>query len=733
MSLGSQGSSSTVTCPSAGGPGEGADSGRSAAGGITPQVAGHVVQAQLVQLPGEGLAGGSIPAQALVVDIAHLLPDGHGVHAPGRAIDGHAAIARAGVLQVRPDAAAQVEGPQQAADAAAAVAQLLQVHVPAGDGVDYAEGGLQADRVGEGAHADRVLDVAPAVDLGRGLGHLDRVVDVDALRHVQLLGIDGHADLEGGVGADAGIEQLLPLEAVVVAARGGALKGEHAGLVGLAAQGLGSLLDALGQQVAKALAAGDHPQQAGGTIGIAPLQVEAELVLGEPALLAALHDPAAQPAPLVDVHAGLVDLGVEPGHGHGVGHAQGGAAAGPALVLGLVGQLALVRAAGQDVHHAVVHAAGRALVATVGEAVADGLGGELLQHLRPVGVEDVGGVVLLGQHAGDRTAAEAAQGTVLVQAAAPGAGLDAVGQPVGGGPHGGGVGQGKRLGAAHDSDGLDLLLAQHGPTPFLGGHVTIVAFDGGELDQVLAGHADAVDAHLVAGAAVAGHELVLELPGVQAQQVAGRQQLDVVVLDQQVGPVAGLTLEDDAIPAGELEAVAEEAVGLGRGGAVGQGAAGDHAHVGRAPGQAAGHDSGDQADAIVGVVPGDLGRDLVIQHAGAEAGAAQVFAGVGLVERLGPRPPGGQVDAQQLAGIAVEGPGRRGVGLEQAGSDHAAPPMAVGCLGWYKDSCPPPGTSSVAARPKPRSSIGVLKRTPLACSSCAVAWMSSHTRYSSCW
>src|SRR5207245_6792004 len=104
----------------------------------------------------------------------------------------------------------------------------------------------------------------------------------------------------------------------------------------------GRALDALGQDVAEAFAAADHLRQLVGTLDVAPLELEAELLAGDVALLLAFHDPAAEPAPLVDVDTRLVALGVEPGDAVTVGRADRPAAAGPALVLGLFDDIALL-------------------------------------------------------------------------------------------------------------------------------------------------------------------------------------------------------------------------------------------------------------------------------------------------------------------------------------------------------------------------------------------------------
>src|SRR5499426_3457335 len=104
----------------------------------------------------------------------------------------------------------------------------------------------------------------------------------------------------------------------------------------------GGALDALRQHVAEPFATADHLQQAARALDVAPLELEAQLRAGDVALFLALHDPAAEPAPLVHVDARLVALGVEPGDPVAIGRADRPAAAGPALVLGLVDDLAFL-------------------------------------------------------------------------------------------------------------------------------------------------------------------------------------------------------------------------------------------------------------------------------------------------------------------------------------------------------------------------------------------------------
>src|SRR5207244_2685826 len=194
---------------------------------------------------------------------------------------------------------------------------------------------------------------------------------VDARGLSDLRGMHGIARLERRRRRRAGVEHLVPAGAVIVAPRGGALERVDGAVLGGAAQSLRRALDALGEDVADALALDHEVEQLARALDVAPRQVEAELLLRDVALLDALHHPAAQPAPLVDVDARAIELGVQPAHLLRIGGADGPARARPALVLRLVDDRSLVRAAADHLHVAVVHATRVALMASMIEALAE--------------------------------------------------------------------------------------------------------------------------------------------------------------------------------------------------------------------------------------------------------------------------------------------------------------------------------------------------------------------------
>src|SRR5262249_39699644 len=157
----------------------------------------------------------------------------------------------------------------------------------------------------------------------------------------------------------------------------------------------------------------DHLDESVRSLGIPPREPEAQLLLGDVALLLTFHHPAAEPAELVDVDAGAVDLRVEPRDGDRVGAPDGPAAARPALVLRLVDDLPLVLPLRQYLHVAVVHAARVALVPAVIEAVAERRRFPLL-HV-DTRQRDIRRVVLDRERAQSKQVDHAREGPVLVE------------------------------------------------------------------------------------------------------------------------------------------------------------------------------------------------------------------------------------------------------------------------------------------------------------------------------
>src|SRR2546427_516620 len=430
---------------------------------------------------------------------------------------------------------------------------------------------------GEDADAERVLEGAPAAAARDELGDLHAVERIDARGLAELGLVDGVAGLHRRRRRRRRVEHLLPARAVVVAARRGALARVNRGVLGGAAELLGRALDALGQQVAEALALADHLDQPVGALNIAPLEVEAHLLRREPPLFEALHHPAAHPAELVDVQAGAIELCVEPRHAVDVGgDPDRPAGARPAPPLRLPHHLALV---------APLHDAARLV-------------------------------------------------------------------------------DGERPGALHDRDALQLLLAHDGAHAVLRGDVAVVALNRREPREVLTGRADRVHRELVAAHAEIGAERVLGVPRVLADVGLGVAELDTVVVDVEVDPVAGLALDDDGVVAAVLQIRPEEAVGLCGRRAVGAGADGDDGETAGAPHRQPGQRAGGEDQAVVGGIPRHVALPLarlLVDDARAGAHAAELIAHLGrAAPRLAPALALGQIDAEDLAG---ESAGQRGLWL----------------------------------------------------------------------
>src|SRR5262245_5334726 len=270
-----------------------------------------------------------------------LLADGLAL---GGAVVRRRAITHRGFLSIQPDATAQTHGAEDGSSTASEAHGLGDRVVPAGCGVERTAEVLQARAPREDADAERVLDMTPATDAGHEVGDLLAVERVDPRGQPQLGHVHRHAALKGARRPGAGVEHLLPAPAMIVAARRRALQGVDRRVLGLATEPLGGALHTLGEEIAEPLALDDHLQQTVGALDIAPLEIEAHLLLREPALLEALHYPADHPAELIDVDTGPVALRVEPGDALLIGGADRPAAARPSLVLRLVDDRALVGA-----------------------------------------------------------------------------------------------------------------------------------------------------------------------------------------------------------------------------------------------------------------------------------------------------------------------------------------------------------------------------------------------------
>ena len=110
------------------------------------------------------------------------------------------------------------------------------------------------------------------------------------------------------------------------------------------------------------------------------------------------------------------------------------------------------------------------------------------------------------------------------------------------------------------------------PTPLWPAAVVLIAKNAGEFHQVLSGRTDAEDAHLPVDIAQFGLDLILGFPCILADQMPGISQFGGAVVNVEVNPSSGDSLEDDRIKPGGLHEGAHKAIRLGRGGAMGQAA-----------------------------------------------------------------------------------------------------------------------------------------------------------------
>src|SRR5215470_8920516 len=390
---------------------------------LAPELLREPVQTEFLERFRPRFTGLAVEADLGVPNVQHLLPLRTDRLALRRTVDRGRAVARRRILHGSGVAAAKRGGAVDDGRALAEAQRLLHGEGPTRRRRERTADVLETSPRGEVADAERVLERAPPAKSGDVLGHLLAVERIDARGLADLRGMHGIARLHGRRGGRARVEHLLPARTVVVAARRRALLDVDRAILGLAAELLSGALDALGQHVTEPFAAADHLEQTPGALDVAPLELEAQLLAGDVALLLALHDPAAQPAPLVDVHAHLVALGVEPGDAVAVRRADRPAAAGPAFVLGLVDDLPLLRTLTDDGHVAVVHAASVALMAAVVEVLA-----ELRRlpdaHVGAVDVRrQVGRVVLDGQGAHLGEVHDAGQRAVLVERACRRVGL----------------------------------------------------------------------------------------------------------------------------------------------------------------------------------------------------------------------------------------------------------------------------------------------------------------------
>src|SRR5262245_60803012 len=223
------------------------------------------------------------------------------------------------------------------------------------------------------------------------------------------------------------------------------------------------------------------------------------------------------------------------------------------------------------------------------------------------------------------------------------------------------IGGTQRLRALHDRDGLELLLPHDGTDAVLRGDVAVVALNRREAYEVLARRPDRVDGELVSDQSQVAAERVLRFPRVLADVGLGVTDLDTVVVDIEIDPVFRLPLDHDRVVATVLQIRAEKAVGLGRGGSVGERTDRDDGEPARSPDRQPGERAGTEHEAVVAMVPRDVAlalARLAEEDHRAESGSAEQITHLVGRPRLGPCLPLREIHSQDLSGVPA---GRRGL------------------------------------------------------------------------
>ena len=433
----------------------------------------------------------------------------------------------------------------------------------------------------------------------------------------------------------------------------------HRVLLGSLADLLGGDFDAVGQDVADALAVGHHLQEGDERVGVAPGEFQPAGVFGrDEAFFKALdrerrRDAGGDGVKSVAV-AQLVELEQVRERRHHIHQPEGGGG----LVLHLV-----VLGAGQraflDAHvSAAGHRAAPAAVLTV-------LVG-LDQHVLLVDVAaffevHVGAPapVLDRAVAGIRGLTGNADGAVVNKGVV--AALALVGQFLAGGDvaaasSGGGIGVEHRQGLlTAGDDGLDLLRAHHRADPGAPGGAAVVIHDAGHVGEVLAGLAD--HRHLGLADPTVTAVFLLQgffgLVGVLAPEVAGVLQAGLAVVEQQVDGLVGNAGEDDTVVTGGLQCGAEGAAAVGVAPAAGERRlAANHEAVALDAG-AAGERAGEDSQQILRPQRVGAGRHALVEQPRGDAVAPHVVAQNVVSDDLVGQGPAAKIHVQDPAHITV--------------------------------------------------------------------------------
>jgi hypothetical protein len=420
----------------------------------------------------------------------------------------------------------------------------------------------------------------------------------------------------------------------------------HGVFLGAFADLLGRDLDAVGQQVAQALTLADHVEQPGHGHVVTEVKVQTACVFeSEDAALEEFHGEGDGHTGRHGVKAKFVGYPVTRDDGIGIVHAGDAAKRVQSLVLRSFGEETGIWAVFGNAELAATHRAA---------------GAGRLAH--PVGLyrvppdlvgrgEDAGSRPVLGridaqrlgqiQRRGSTVAGELRieDGTLAHPGHHPLAGhvvLLAVGDG--------------HLGVAPKSDGLEVLAPHDRAKTFASGHPALVYY-AGHTRELLARRADAADADVLVVQFVLDDQLGVGAG--EAPQFSGVAELDLAVLDPQIGGLFGLALDDDDVVTGALHLYGEVPAGSRHPHGACQRGLGVDGHAACARNSGAGEGARRVDELVLGAQRVAIGRDLVVEILDGQARAADEVLrhvdGEGLLLEGLIR----EVDPQNLAGIAA--------------------------------------------------------------------------------
>ena len=193
------------------------------------------------------------------------------------------------------------------------------------------------------------------------------------------------------------------------------------------------------------------------------------------------------------------------------------------------------------------------------------------------------------------------------------------------------------------NDGLELLAAHDSAGAGTAGGTVLIVHDAGKENFLLACRADVQHGAI---SAVFGFEPVIQLFTENTEVLGGVKDLDLVVFNVEIAPFGSLSLNDQCIPAGELELCAPDTAGVGTcDHSCERGFSDDHIAAG-GRGIGAGHGAGDVNELVFRGKRIYGGNALIIEDLGAEAAAADKFLSGLDIKGFGLDLTGAQVDAR---------------------------------------------------------------------------------------